>query len=1757
MPPKKDDKKKGKDAGAVPTLREIDPAHYLRKATPIAALNPAQQKIYQPFKGKLLTIDQSLPIWPETLLENWGDEVPEESSPEIKYPSYLQFDKYVSAVTYFGLDAGEPVDPKAKGKKDAKKPPAKGKEEVIAEVTETLFNENGIEMPVVYKAQADEWSVYPPLRMSDRSADSDKVGADFLMHDVFAMIARFVPNLSELVTQGSTALLTVEQVHQNYLWRSIYPKLPGSNKPVYNAQGRHVVKLFVSGAWRKVLVTDSIPVQADGRPCLATTTEKLELWPLLLSKALYTAYTALGYTFLELADEIVPLAEKKSLFFTFAMQCLTGWNPHQQRLHWPQMLVNQQSKSVDLLMQMLHKDVPLIREEDVVAEDDCFRFNLPNNSSPSGEDEFKEGTTAGEEEYYEEGADVDQLRTKKRFKEDYKARKAQRDEIVQRILERERRVDAVDSAVKAMRPSEVFYVMRQQDNGGTTSVSAILGMVLPRDVRPLEVADLAKVRLLLHWDRKPKVSVTPNTSDPLILGKGKYAVAEFLQAFPEASPVEYEWCSLGDLIGSSDPLSGSSLVHLISLFTGVQFQHHIEWSRRWIPCSPPAPAADAKDAKGGKPPTKDKSKKMDVGADAAAAAAAANDGVFAEPPTAPPTFLKIDLTSAKQSLAAKSHRGGSALSPEEQEALAMQRDALLSSAAEAETEDAVEIDVTVTIAADLVHLMTSSTAPPSEGELPPVDVDVSDDANHNHNQNGPSEEETPEQQNTPTDSSGRPKLLPSDTVLILQEIVLSSEHPFGQTARRVPRMFVMKLGESASLPMATQLIRLSISSAELHEASALFFWVRLFSRASVSVRFDGNAAMAVDLAETLWMQQQQHEHEAQGGAYEVLIEQGECGACVVGVDQPLLRLPMFSHASNSPSSSSLSSSSSGASHETAMVFLHVSDPGVAAHVDLSYMSLDSEAVTRTGHGHAMEARQFPAIQGVLAPYALVPPDRPMDGPDGTVRTDDGTDGRDDENTVFPTCPVLLATLRNTPDHFHQHAFFGRRPAERAASDPSPPTAELPAFQWKLVVLSRRRLASCAEAYARHPSRRTRLQEAAVSQRFEGFYVPNQAFRLFRDVYVLDKNAFPLSVKMSVAKLPTTTTTTTKKKKPTKKPAAAGSSGSEGNVEEANANGDDNDGDDDNDDDNDDNDDEEAPQFALRFYRKHDDVLLAEHTAHDVLEIQWQDVGLLDDPAHPPPDPVVPIVPTTMATSASAKGKGAAAKPATGKGALSSGDAAAASVASGPPVEVILECVLLLPPPELDPFGYDRLYRKYFSRYPHVFDAFFSSSSIAPGDTPPPSASTGASEEEGGWLGGALHKDTMSLQDTFLRPTPIHEQPNQVSGPAASTSSTSRPLTASFRTLPGQIYRPPDAPLLHWRLDWQAGRVLSASHDTTLLMKFQAIKQSWDALPEIFTADGAGQMNNTNANANGGGSRYERAQAALQFLRASSSASSTTNVAAVAAGSIGGTGNSAMSASASNKSLPTSRPATAAGTTTGTLVAPKEHEVAAAAATGLSQASLEQLVTALNAPGGVEEMQRRYAAVLSSHGNENGRHNNHNDSSSNGNGHSSSSSSSGGSSSRNNRRVEVGNAEIVESRYMQEVESLIAPNRSAEDVAALGSEAWQELVRRRRESDAAQREAHFQRLVRFVDETLTVQFFQQECVSRVQLVQRRLQEQRREQVAIWDEREKVRRDYESKNQALYALLRRAKDAKANALAAEAAAEAERLKQEAKSNKGKKK
>uniref|UniRef100_A0A0G4HD61 Calpain catalytic domain-containing protein n=1 Tax=Chromera velia CCMP2878 TaxID=1169474 RepID=A0A0G4HD61_9ALVE len=104
-----------------------------------------------------------------------------------------------------------------------------------------------------------------------------------------------------------------------FLWENIHPQ-DKNGWPLFNPQGLYVVRLFVQGAWRSIRIDDVVPVASDTQALSPRCADDDILWPLLLTKALLTAFQReVG-----LGVQDIPVVE-----------ALTGWRPQKIPLSWP------------------------------------------------------------------------------------------------------------------------------------------------------------------------------------------------------------------------------------------------------------------------------------------------------------------------------------------------------------------------------------------------------------------------------------------------------------------------------------------------------------------------------------------------------------------------------------------------------------------------------------------------------------------------------------------------------------------------------------------------------------------------------------------------------------------------------------------------------------------------------------------------------------------------------------------------------------------------------------------------------------------------------------------------------------------------------------------------------------------------------------------------------------------------------------------------------------------------------------------------------------------------------------------------------------------------------------------------------------------------------------------------------------------------------------------------------------------------------
>jgi len=107
-----------------------------------------------------------------------------------------------------------------------------------------------------------------------------------------------------------------------FLWELIYPQ-DEEGMPLYNPHGKYIIKLFIQGRWRQVMIDDIMPVghaivgNSPFAPVMPASTNVNVIWPQLLAKGLLVAFQD------DLSSPVLP-----------CIQALTGWTPYQLPLSW-------------------------------------------------------------------------------------------------------------------------------------------------------------------------------------------------------------------------------------------------------------------------------------------------------------------------------------------------------------------------------------------------------------------------------------------------------------------------------------------------------------------------------------------------------------------------------------------------------------------------------------------------------------------------------------------------------------------------------------------------------------------------------------------------------------------------------------------------------------------------------------------------------------------------------------------------------------------------------------------------------------------------------------------------------------------------------------------------------------------------------------------------------------------------------------------------------------------------------------------------------------------------------------------------------------------------------------------------------------------------------------------------------------------------------------------------------------------------------
>ena len=145
-------KKGGKGGGGA---HELDQSQFTREGVDFSAIEGDAVALETLLSGNLSVVSKQFPEW-NVEGESWGAEIPTEELPATVYPSYITSSgDPVPVKVHLGLEAEAPADPKAKGKKDAKKgAPASD------ELTEPEKDEEGNPLPRMFIPAKDAKNQY-------------------------------------------------------------------------------------------------------------------------------------------------------------------------------------------------------------------------------------------------------------------------------------------------------------------------------------------------------------------------------------------------------------------------------------------------------------------------------------------------------------------------------------------------------------------------------------------------------------------------------------------------------------------------------------------------------------------------------------------------------------------------------------------------------------------------------------------------------------------------------------------------------------------------------------------------------------------------------------------------------------------------------------------------------------------------------------------------------------------------------------------------------------------------------------------------------------------------------------------------------------------------------------------------------------------------------------------------------------------------------------------------------------------------------------------------------------------------------------------------------------------------------------------------------------------------------------------------------------------------------------------------------------
>mmetsp|Transcript_52178 Transcript_52178/g.121774 ORF Transcript_52178/g.121774 Transcript_52178/m.121774 type:complete len:1453 (+) Transcript_52178:53-4411(+) len=331
MAPKKDKKKKDE-----PTQPELVTAYKARE--PLAAVEPPDvSQVDAEWKQLRDQYVLPLPVWNAEVVDTaeWKPNELENAFTSNQFSIFAMPRSFSSQVSGWRR-AGASALAKGELLPEEPEPQAQPIPELKEEPTEPAPDPKAKAKPKAdtkAKAKAKNQPEEPPEKPTtmQQYADCTYEGearvvsqAEFRSRELCLDLDDAAPQLSQAIAAQFAAVAEHRLLLPKgyFLWELIHPQ-DEEGMPLFNPHGKYIVKLFVQGKWRQVVIDDVVPVgyamhgNNTYASLLPSSNDINIIWPQLLAKALMQAFQD------DLNMPILP-----------CITALTGWVPYQLPLSW-------------------------------------------------------------------------------------------------------------------------------------------------------------------------------------------------------------------------------------------------------------------------------------------------------------------------------------------------------------------------------------------------------------------------------------------------------------------------------------------------------------------------------------------------------------------------------------------------------------------------------------------------------------------------------------------------------------------------------------------------------------------------------------------------------------------------------------------------------------------------------------------------------------------------------------------------------------------------------------------------------------------------------------------------------------------------------------------------------------------------------------------------------------------------------------------------------------------------------------------------------------------------------------------------------------------------------------------------------------------------------------------------------------------------------------------------------------------------------